>query len=335
MTVWELVQSVSDYFKVNIIVFDDIKEKKIHGSISGLNLESTLDTISWYIGVEWQERQGIYYLGGNAKNVIVFDSAGIDKSLESVFDSGKVKILKDKIIISGTERDLTKISNAIKEITDRSYVKIRLRVFEVSSDKNLDIGIDIDKSIQYAVDFKNILKDIDPITHLSMSAIASLKANCDYFESQSLIDSDVGLLTGEDVTIHIGQQYDRTIYTQTSQGQYTPQGHIISGFSSQITGLLLKLKAFKQDSNWFFKVNIENSTAKSQYEKASTSLDTYVKITDKNVVLLAELNRDQENFSYDKGIPFLSDIPILGWLFRVTHKSKLYRKVYFTVQIID
>ncbi|MBN2641808.1 MAG: hypothetical protein JXR78_09155 [Victivallales bacterium] len=332
LPVWQLMQAVSDFYGVNIIVFEDIKERQIYGNITGLDLAQTLDCVSWFLGVEWLERKGIYYIGGNAENILVFDSAGISANIETVFKSGSVKVLNDKIIASGSERDLMKIASAIKDITDRKYVKVHLTVFELTSDKNLSLGVDIQKSFEYAFSTANFLKTFDPVSHLSLSVIASLEAECSYLKTKSIINTDIGLLTGEDISLHVGDSTDRPVYSESAEGR-----RVVESYSTQETGLIIQLKAFSQSDSdvWFFQVRVENSTAESDLKKSSSTLNTTVKLQGFTPVLLCELKKEGETVKYEKGIPFLADIPYLGYLFRVTTEIKVNRHLYFVLRIVE
>lgn len=94
---WQVCQSISEYYNVNVVVFDDLKDKPIFADVSGCDLADVLDLITWLLGVEWVERAGQYYIGGNQSKIEVLPSLGIDSKLEQVFPNA-VKLVNDKII---------------------------------------------------------------------------------------------------------------------------------------------------------------------------------------------------------------------------------------------
>ncbi|MBN2640328.1 MAG: hypothetical protein JXR78_01605 [Victivallales bacterium] len=138
--------------------------------------------------------------------------------------------------------------------------------------------------------------------------------------------------TGEDISLHVGDSTDRPLYSESAEGR-----RVIESYSTQETGLIINLKAFSQSDSddWFFKVKVENSTAQSDLKKSSSVLNTTVKIQGNKPVLLCELKKEDETIKYEKGIPWLADIPYLGYFFRVTTEMKVHRHLYFVLRIVE
>ena len=44
---WQVCQSISEYYNVNVVVFDDLKDKLIFADVSGCDLVDVLDLITW------------------------------------------------------------------------------------------------------------------------------------------------------------------------------------------------------------------------------------------------------------------------------------------------
>jgi len=323
------LKEISDFYNVTVIAYDDIKDKKLHCKVEGSDLKSTLNSISWICGVEWIEKDGLYFVGGNSQQVFVMDSAGVDSNIQSVFPKGQVRIIGDKLVVSGTESEVTKIKQAVTHITDRKFALLHVYGIEVSYDKDLKLGVEIEKSIQYFLDAKNVLKNIDPATHISLSVVASVQAESNNFESSTVIDSDIGLISGNEVVFNVGEDIDRPVYSTSSYGD-----RVIQSYNTQHSGLILKFRGFRAKTDWFFECYIENSESKSDTKKTLNSIKNIVKLSDsKKRVLVCCLNVGNVKKEYTKGIPFLADIPLLGYLFRVTRERQLKKKIYFILEL--
>lgn len=331
LEVWQICKEIGDFYNVTVLSYDDIKNKKVHCLVEGRDLKATLNSISWTLGVEWIEKDGLYFVGGNSQQVCVMDSAGIDINIQNVFPKGQVRLIGDKLVISGTESEVTRIKEAVSTITNRQFALLHVYGIEVLYDKNLKLGVEIEKSIQYFLDAKNILKDIDPATHLSLSVVASIQAESDYFNSSTVIDSDIGLISGQQVIFNLGEDIDRPVYSSSTYGD-----RVLQGYNTQHSGLILKFKGFRSEKDWFFECYIENSESKSDTKKTLNSIKNVVKLSSKKQrVLVCCLNVNNVRREYTKGIPFLADIPLLGYFFRVTRERELKKKIYFILELRD
>ena len=331
LEVGQILKEIGDYYSVTVLAYDDIKNKKIHCNITGSDLRSTLNSISWTCGVEWIEKDNVYYIGGNSQQVFVMDSAGVDPSIQQVFPKGQVRLVGDKLVIAGTESEVTKIKEAILYITDRQFCLVHLYGIEVLYDKDLELGIEIEKSIEYFLDFKKLAANFDPATHIALSLVASVQAQSSFFDVSTLIDSDIGLISGNEAVLNIGEDIDRPLYSSSTFGDRVAQS-----FNTQHSGLIIKLKGFKSKDSWFFDTYIENSESKTDLIKTLNSIENVVQVSGfDNKVLIARLNVGKVKKTYSHGIPYLADIPILGYLFRVTRERLLEKKIYFILEMRD
>ena len=48
------------------------------------------------------------------------DNTGIDKTITGVFGQSNVKLVEDKIVITGTEREVKRIAEAVKSYRQRN-----------------------------------------------------------------------------------------------------------------------------------------------------------------------------------------------------------------------
>lgn len=271
-------------------------------------------------------------MGGNSQQIFVMDSAGIDPLIQQVFPKGQIKLIGDKLVIAGTESEVTKIKEAVTYITNRQFCLVHLYGIEIIYDKDLELGIEIEKSIQYFLDAKKFISTgFDPSTHIALSLVASVQAQQHFYDTSTLIDSDIGLISGKEAILNIGEDIDRPLYSSSTFGDRVQQN-----YNTQHSGLIIKLQGFKAKDSWFFNTYIENSESKSDVRKTLNSISNTVQVSGFNKkVLIAKLNVGQVRKEYTHGIPYLSDIPILGYFFRVTRERLLNKKIYFILEMRD
>jgi hypothetical protein len=329
---YKLCEKVSEFYNCNILVYDDIKDKEIFGTVRGGDLNAVLYCISWLLGCEYVIRDGIVFLGSNSRTVLVLPSSGIDQRIEHVFKDVSVKQLGDKIVVTGSERDVARVKQAYDKILKRSYAVVHLYAIELLYDNNIEFGFDIDKALEYSFSWEGLIESMgNPIQHLVMSFSASLEAGADKFRISSVIDTDIGLLSGKEVNFQIGEDNDRPIYSESTYGE---QSRVISGYNTQHTGLILKLKGYYDQLAWYVDFSVENSEAKSDLKKTLTILNTVAKLNEENPVqILAKLNLGTVKQTYEKGLPFLCEIPVLGYLFRITKERKMRKQLVFVLTL--
>ena len=333
LPLWQVVSFISKYYNENIIVYDDIKDRPIFATVQGGNMKTCLNVLSWLTNSEYIQKDNIYYFGSNSSQILVLPSTDINQSIETIFTNVKARQIEDKLVIVGNQKDVAQIKNSYNQILDRSFCVVHLYAFTVSYDQDIQLGIDINKSIQYAFSWESLaLNSYNPMQALAVSLKASLVADENMLNVQSVIDTDIGLISGKDMLFQDGLDWDRPIY---SQSQYGEQSQVISGYSTQHTGLILKLKAYEDGSGqWFVTFGIENSRAESDLKRSLTTLQTVAKLSAVSPVqMLAKLEAGETKESFTKGIPFLCDIPVIGYLFRVTEDHSIKKNLYFVLQL--
>ncbi len=318
---WQVCQSLSDYFNLNIIVFDDIKHKKVFGQVKGLSVRECLNVLAWLLGVEWVEQDGIYFLGGNRKNILVRDSVGLPSDISTVIPN--VNVLGDKIVVVGTEREIKRVSDALEKLSSRSYVNVWLYVFEMRFDDRVDIGIDWRKMITYSASWDALIRgQFNPAQTLAISFVASAKLEEYYLDFSSLIDTNLGVMSGSETTFSITDDTDREVFNESGDGY-----RVVSGYSTQQSGLILSLKGYKVSGGWMFDVKFENSRAESSTQKRAVKLSNSVLVSPGNTVLLGCINEKSVYKRFEKGWPWLSRVPILGWLFALHEDRLVHRRL--------
>lgn len=330
LELWKVASEVSKFFSVNLIVYDDIKDKVISIEFNELDLKHTLDVLAWAIGVEVVQRENIYYLGGNADNVDVLDSTGIQNEIVKIFGN-KLSIVGDKVIIQGTEREVKRIGEAVKKLQTKEGCLLRVSGYEVTDDLLRKLGIDIDKAIKYSASWESMLSNnFNPLQMAVVSVAMSVQAEQSSESAKQILNSYVGILSGRESKIQMGESVDRQIYQVSDQGTRT-----VSGFSNQQTGLQVTIEGFKYlVDSWSFNVFIENSSFITDTQKNLFNVRNSIILRKGESSLVGRIYKGEEKISITKGIPFICEIPWLGWLFRVTTTRNVRKQILFFVEFV-
>ena len=331
LELWKVVSEISRFFGVNIIVYDDIKDKIVSFEFDNLTLIQCLNAVSWSVGVEYVDKDGIYYLGGNADNVQVLESTGISDSINAVFGN-QVKTIGDKIVITGTERQVKRISDAVTKLQEKESCIVKVTGYEVSDDMMRKLGIDIDKAVKYSFSWESMLANqCNPIQMAVVSFAMSIQAEQSQDEIKQVLNSYVGIVSGVESKIQLGESVDREIYTTSQYGV-----QVVSGFNNQQTGLQVILNGFKYEGGkWVFGVYIENSTYLSDTKKNLFNVKNSVLLLPGETSLVGRIVKGVEEIHVTKGIPFLCDIPYLGYLFSVHTTRAVNKQVLFFLQFVN
>lgn len=329
MELSKIAQEIGSFFNCNVLVSPESKTLKVTANLTNLDLKGSLDLVSWLAGIEWYEKEGTYFLGGNKDYIEVLDNTGIDKSITTVFSNNSVKILEDKIVICGTEREVKRISGAIKKLQEKNIALIRIWGYEVTEDEFLRLGIDIDKSIKYAASWENIITNgYNPIQSLAVSLAMSVEANKTSDDLKLLLDTHLTCISGKSQSLTVGEAVDRVISSTNEQGKV-----FTSSYQTLQTGYILQVSAYKYDGDDFiFDVNVENSVAQTELRRNRLLLKNTIVLPAEKTALVGRLIKDTETVSIVKGVPLLCDIPYIGYLFRVTAERKVRRHVVFFIE---
>ena len=297
-----------------------------------MDLEKSLDLVAWLAGVEWYIKDGIYYIGGNKDFIEVLDNTGIDKSIANVFGSSNVKIIEDKIIVTGTEREVKRISDAIRKMQKKDFVTVRVWGYEISDDVMLTLGVDIDKSIEYAFSWESLITNsYNPVQMLAVSLAMSLEANKQSDDMKLLVDTYITVASGKEQLLNVGEAIDREIYSTNEQGRV-----FTSGYETTQTGYVLNLAAYKYESagSWIMDFSLSNVSEQTRLRRNQLIMKNTLVLRD-GPTLAGRIIKNSEMLTVSKGIPFLCDIPGIGYLFRVTSELQVRRHVVFFVQKVS
>ena len=283
---------------------------------------------------------------------------GAPAAQASPFDSGKVTVTADKgsnsLVIMASPNDYNNLVQVIKKLDRRSkQVFVQVLIAEVSLDKTRALGVQagavaagaLGKYLQGGglYDPFGTFGQIFGSTSSTGSAISTLIG--DKLKNTTRPVTGVALLQALDSNGLLNVLSTPNILTSDNKeaeifvGENVPFGGastISSGLSTTSVerkdiGINLKIKPQISEGDYIrLDINQEISAVKDTVIVGAGSTDrtttkrsakTSVVVKDSETVVIGGLIQDQENETVSK-VPFLGDIPGLGWLFKTKNKTK-------------
>lgn len=287
---------------------------------------------------------------------------GIAAQLASPFDSGKVTITPDKgsnsLVIMASPTDYTNLLQVIKKLDRRSkQVFVEVLIAEVSLDKNREFGLNSGVIGGAAInDYIAMAGIYDPLNTMS-SLLASIQdtpilnqivearpvnitAVMKALDRNGLLNilSTPNILTTDNKEAEINVGENVPFKTSSSISNYGQTQSI----ERKDVGINLKIKPQISEGDYIRMDLYQEISAvkdnKGQAEDIVTtkrSAKTSVVVKDNETIVIGGLIQDSENITEEK-FPLLGDIPVLGWLFKTTNKTrkKTNLMILLTPQVI-
>ena len=286
---------------------------------------------------------------GISSQVTAAGQAGAAAPQTSPFESGKVTITADKasnsLVIMASSADYTNLAQVIKKLDRRSkQVFVQVLIAEVSLDKSRELGLQSGviggavlnqyMTVAGVYDPYGTLGEVAKLIaaggkltpDLSASPVnitAALKA----LDKNGLVNilSTPNILTSDnkEAEINVGEN----VPFQASTTSATGIG-ITQSVERKDIGINLKIKPQISEGDYIrMDINQEISAVKNDKGQAidlvttKRSAKTSIVVKDKETVVIGGLIQDSEDVNVSK-VPFLGDIPGLGWLFKTTTKTR-------------
>lgn len=267
----------------------------------------------------------------------------------SPFESGKITITPDKatnsLVIMASPNDYNNLLQVIKKLDRRSrQVFVEVLIAEVSLDKARNLGMQAGLlggyvSSKFSVggyydpfgSFTNLLtllgsSALSNNTNLQLQSPANVAAVLQALDSNDLLNvlSTPNILTSDnkEAEIFVGEnvpfQGSSTISTTGTT----------TSVERKDTGITLKIKPQISEGDYVrMDINQEISAVKASKGQAvdlvttKRSAKTSIVVKDREMVVIGGLIQDREEDVVSK-VPFLGDIPLLGWAFKTTTKER-------------
>jgi len=266
----------------------------------------------------------------------------------SPFESGKVTVTPDKgsnsLVIMASPNDYNNLVQVIKKLDRRSkQVFVQVLIAEVSLDKSRDLGLQggvigggvLNKYLTVAglYDPFGSLASIGQILAQGGTLVPDVSASpinitgvLQALDKNGLVNilSTPNILTSDnkEAEINVGEN----VPFQGSSTQNT--GFVTTSVERKDIGINLKIKPQISEGDYIrMDINQEISAVKNDRGQAidlvttKRSAKTSIIVKDKETVVIGGLIQDQESETISK-VPFLGDIPGLGWLFKTKNKVR-------------
>ena len=271
------------------------------------------------------------------------------------------------IIVTATKKDLDKVENyltTIKKVINRQ-VLVEAKIIEVILSDSLQFGIDWTlvsntgdgRSATFATQkFSDVVPASGP--SFSIATIASdftslLRAIQTQGETRILSNPRVNIMNGQTALLSVGQDqnYISKIETTTTAGT-TPITTFSVNTSSLLSGIMIGIVPFISESGEI-SLNITPITSdlvRIDSQKLGTpdssgnypfliqlptinlrQMNTTVKVKNGHMVIIGGLIANREEYS-DSQIPWLGDMPILGYLFKSRSKTVIKSELVILLQ---
>jgi general secretion pathway protein D len=287
-------------------------------------------------------------LEGVVKGISAQAQPGAAAPQSSPFESGKITITPDKgsnsLVIMASLNDYNNLTQVIKKLDRRSkQVFVQVLIAEVSLDKSRDFGLQggvigagvLNKYLTVA----GLYDPLGTLTTIGQTIAANsvltpnitaspvnITAVLQALDKNGLVNilSTPNILTSDnkEAEINVGENVPfQGSATQSSIGTTT-------SVERKDIGINLKIKPQISEGDYIrMDINQEISAVKPSKGQAidlvttKRSAKTSIVVKDKETVVIGGLIQDQEGETVSK-VPFLGDIPLLGWLFKTTNKTR-------------
>ena len=276
---------------------------------------------------------------------------------QSPFEGGKITITPDKatnsLVIMASPTDYQNLLQVIQKLDKRRrQVFVQALIAEISLDKLRELGLQW-SLLGAATNGQSVsvVGQYDPqgaistiLTTLATSGLTSLvtipssstpanfAAVLQALQSNSAVNvlSTPTILTSDnkEAEIFVGQNVPFITSTSVVTGGISQQSveRKDIGIDLKITpqiseGAYVKLDIYQEISAVVPTVKSANTVSASDLVTTKRSAKTSVVVKDKDTVVIGGLIQDQDTVT-DNKVPFLGDIPGLGWLFKSTSKER-------------
>lgn len=288
----------------------------------------------------------------------------VPKILPKNIPATAIKVVKEQnaLLISGTSEDIVKTQQFLRSIDiPTPQVALDVLIVEYTREIGKDFGFEVSgnrpatgdnakrSSNYYSFPYvemnrtgdqaKELLKSVFGnktfITNLPDDFMMTLKLLEDQKRAKVLAQPTLTVLNGNKAKIDVGETSYFKVIGGTADSPTQNFRPINSGITVNITPWISKSGQITAEVN----PEISNATTVNEdgYPNISRrSINTTVRIEDNKTVVLGGLLKSTESISHQQ-VPFLGDIPILGYLFKSTNRRQVQSNlvIYITPHIIE
>ena len=361
-----LLIEISEKAKVDYFFYSEISEK-VTLAVDSLDYETLLSGLFSNTEFTWTENQGVYLFGKrdaeslrqltfyklkhrNCEEVQSYIPKNLLKEVEV-----KEFIELNGLILSGSAPNIKEIEHFLAQIDQPvTMVMIELMIVDYSNDEGLESGIEFglaqepsssSGSIYPSVDYKfgassvnKLIKAFKGFGALNLGPVTdNFYMDISFLEQNGILDVRstpvLSTLNGHEASMTLGNKEYYVEETNNIIGTQNPQSQQTRRWKSVDANMTITIKPnVSEDESVTLEVTFTQSdfTARIAPDAppgtVSRDFKSLVRVQNKEMVLLGGLEENKKTDT-GSGVPFLSRIPVLKWLFskrnNTKHSSKL------------
>lgn len=249
---------------------------------------------------------------------------------------------QNAVVVMGTEELVAEVEKYINEVDSPvPQVMIEALLLEVSRGQTRDLGFEWGGSMERS-DLKVVPEvgiTFDTLTELPKSFYASLNALFSENKARVLGQPKVATTSGKKATITVGwtDYFETTIRTFRGEEEVpTYGGYYRTGFNVLESGITLEITPWVGATKEItVEIHPEVKDAKLISKEHSTiaqrTVDTTVRVKDGETIVIGGLLQERET-TEERKVPVLGSIPLLGNLFKNSHKVSDQTELVIIIQ---
>jgi len=316
---------------VNMVIDDSIKGN-VTMKLNNVTFDTAMNIITSAKGLSYRQVGDAYIIDPadiSASEVVKLRytrAVDIKKTLESVMGSLKVKVDIDEtsnyLIISGSPAGCARIKKILVDLdVPQQQVVMEAKVVVINKTDNKNLGVDWTWSGQTSDTASGTIKygvsNVSGVPYVANYTISALLSNGN---AKILARPKLTTISGKEASILIGDHIP-VLTTSTSSGSTTTSiSYVDAGIKLTYTPTVTA------DGSITAKVRTEVSsatlvTAINNYKITTRQAETTVCMKDGDTMVIGGLIGSEETKN-NTAVPFLSNIPLIGSLFKSVTNSK-------------
>jgi len=362
-----VLRSLAWTHKLNIITSRDVKGK-VTVNLKDITVEQALKALLTTNGMSYNIRENIIYVSPGDSEIaelvseVIFlkymKSADAQHLLQEVLSAkGNMKIdeVANSLIMTDYSANIQKVKGLLKKVdVAPKQVIIEAKIIDITSRAMSQLGAkwnfkitpgqglftDVIQADDLELNIPGTSSSLsggqfvlDNLNFRGLSISATIDALVNDGKANLLATPSIAVLDGHEARIIIGQRYPITERTQTTTGTTEATKFVDIGTTLKVTPHI------NQDNYITMKVHPEVSSLAQDMPAGpritTREADTTVRIKEGETLIIGGLIKQEDAMSKEK-IPFLGDIPIIGYLFstRSEDKEQMELAVFITPRIL-
>ncbi|BDU49786.1 hypothetical protein [Haliovirga abyssi] len=266
----------------------------------------------------------------------------IPTMLPNNFPVSNIKVISEQnaILATGTDKELKRLKGYLKELDKKApQISVEALVIEISHNNNNSSKLELQG---FYGDEKNILANSSTgdfrylsLTKVSNQFYSEIKLLVQKGEARIKASPSITTLNGEKATINVGTvQYYKVTTLDENGKEKNDYKSVDAGVSLNVTPWITSSGEINLKINPTIS-NIGASPAEGPPSVSKREANTVVRIKDGGTIVIGGLTQNVVSNKVS-GVPFISDIPLLGELFKSRTKdlNQIELIIYITPKIL-